>query len=604
MISRFGSGVFILLAITPIVACDSTAAKDASEKLANEPSGLRVGGVKFNDEIEPSMFKSLPGVQRIKTGWKREAVKSIDTSSVETHFLTIHSLDRHGEPVPDNESIVTLVNLETGDVGYGTLHAAANRLELPAGRYAALMTIITGSSWPGESSTLAYEPELILDRDLAIEVDARRGEKLSVSLDEPSAKPMFVTTIATQPTAIGSVWAPVNAGVNLDTNRLYAIPSGASPGFRISVHSMWTRNGQPDSPYVYNLVSTVQDRIPDDLTFSVRQQDLAAVRQSYAAQGLDAVASQATFFVPQPLTGFAFPSTAYLRFPLPATRMEYFSPANLDLWKVFVQHGSEGSEGVEHSTTVLRFPSRGRYQHAWNTMPYGPAFVFDGRLAPYPELARYPERAGDDLKIFIPVHTDSQPGHVGGDEHPYLTGTTTLSRNGQLVAKDDFWGFMATKVPPERADYELSTETKRFAPWSRYAIEQSATWRFSSEHTDHPQALPLMAIRYEPKLDSYGRAPAGRPFIFDMRMERNPGAPSSDIRELTLSVSYDEGITWRPANIVRLRDKWRVVLLHPKDAYFVSLRAKASDRTGNEVEQTMIRSYGLAMDTDAPNSNE
>jgi hypothetical protein len=61
-------------------------------------------------------------------------------------------------------------------------------------------------------------------------------------------------------------------------------------------------------------------------------------------------------------------------------------------------------------------------------------------------------------------------------------------------------------------------------------------------------------------------------------------------QRLSVEVSYDEGKTWRAAEVLWNR---AVKLDHPAGPGSVSLRAKASDRDGNTVEHTIIRAYKL-----------
>jgi hypothetical protein len=80
--------------------------------------------------------------------------------------------------------------------------------------------------------------------------------------------------------------------------------------------------------------------------------------------------------------------------------------------------------------------------------------------------------------------------------------------------------------------------------------------------------------------------PPGR-YRVEGQAARNPGAKAAQIASLTV-VSYDDGAHWQKAPVVA----GKVLLQHPAKGY-VSLRAKASDTAGNNVEQTIIRAYRL-----------
>ena len=96
-------------------------------------------------------------------------------------------------------------------------------------------------------------------------------------------------------------------------------------------------------------------------------------------------------------------------------------------------------------------------------------------------------------------------------------------------------------------------------------------------------------VRFLPKLDANGKAPAGRRFLLPLRMQDETGAIVRP-RQLTVEVSYDDGSSWRrvpvsPGLVARLD--------HPAGASSVSLRVSATDRDGNTVRQTVTRAYLL-----------
>jgi hypothetical protein len=60
-----------------------------------------------------------------------------------------------------------------------------------------------------------------------------------------------------------------------------------------------------------------------------------------------------------------------------------------------------------------------------------------------------------------------------------------------------------------------------------------------------------------------------------------------------VEVSFDDGPSWRRLPILRVGDRAFGLMLHPRDATYVSLRGSARDVAGHEVEQTILRAYGL-----------
>ncbi|MFC5828900.1 hypothetical protein [Nonomuraea insulae] len=117
----------------------------------------------------------------------------------------------------------------------------------------------------------------------------------------------------------------------------------------------------------------------------------------------------------------------------------------------------------------------------------------------------------------------------------------------------------------------------------------SPTARSASQAAEQ---LPLVQLDYEVETDGDGRAARRAPLT--LVASHLPGGPRSDtIKQVTLDVSYDDGVTWREERLSRRGDGWRAELRAPSGARYVTLRAGAQDRKGNTIEQTIVRAYGL-----------
>ncbi|WP_106253018.1 hypothetical protein [Nonomuraea fuscirosea] len=109
-------------------------------------------------------------------------------------------------------------------------------------------------------------------------------------------------------------------------------------------------------------------------------------------------------------------------------------------------------------------------------------------------------------------------------------------------------------------------------------------------HRPSGERLPISVVRFAPDLDHLNTAPAGVTFAVPVTVQPQPGSKATRSRELKGEVSYDDVATWTPPTLHRSQ----VILRHPPNEGFVSLRAASTDATGNTVEQTMIRAYCIA----------
>jgi hypothetical protein len=100
----------------------------------------------------------------------------------------------------------------------------------------------------------------------------------------------------------------------------------------------------------------------------------------------------------------------------------------------------------------------------------------------------------------------------------------------------------------------------------------------------------MLTTRFDPAVDVHNRAPGDRRFSFPAHVARQDGPVQ--VRALTVEVSYDDGATWRPADVRRDHDHWTVSVRHPRSG-FASLRSTVSDVDGNRLTQTVLRAYEI-----------
>lgn len=202
-------------------------------------------------------------------------------------------------------------------------------------------------------------------------------------------------------------------------------------------------------------------------------------------------------------------------------------------------------------------------------------------------------REGD--KFFIQNHEfgDSEPTHWGDFFLPVDDSNVKLFQNGNLV-KADKW-FSTSKplaVSPEPATYTVYMDTKQ-SVWSPLSSTSDITFKFKSTRpANGKEDLAFLWPRYDFKLDGENNAKGGITDHFDLSFVLQSGA-TPDMQDVEASVSTDDGNTWSTAKVQKIEGgHYTVTVKNPASGY-VSLKIKAWDANGSQVEQTLIKAYGV-----------
>ncbi|MEQ4302100.1 S8 family serine peptidase [Plantactinospora sp. B6F1] len=142
-----------------------------------------------------------------------------------THRLTIHAVDREGQPPTDFFSRSQLFNLDTGEEHWvHFLDGQSGSVELPAGRYALAtwMFTMSESGYPRDA-TLIAEPELTVEADRTVRHDARSGREIRIDTPDPTSAAQ-AALVWQRGTAAASLLS--GESFNVDTiRRVYATPT-------------------------------------------------------------------------------------------------------------------------------------------------------------------------------------------------------------------------------------------------------------------------------------------------------------------------------------------------------------------------------------------
>jgi subtilisin family serine protease len=495
------------------------------------------------------------------------------TKEVESYNITLHVLDDNGSLT--DQYFIRFVDRFASrvHVSFGQPGTAVVRLPKSRYYYDGFINTPVGDTWLLDDFV---EPDFPVTRDAELTIDARDGKPVGFVVDRPDARPGTATVLFGEDTT-GDHPGGADFMPNFDGYTIHPSRTSLPGNFRFIVEAQLAEpdgtGGFAGSPYQYNLQRVSDGRVPADLIARVHNRDLARVRSIAAAQAPGKIGTRD--FVASK--------------PLPFTLTEFYTP-DQPLYGSLCQLGASGLEDIETcvGSATPNIYHRGRISvNRWNAAVFGPGFPYTAE-----QPALFAGRQGDHLQLSLPLYCDQDPNRYGFSATD--SGSTALFRDGKQIDVSPDPGYADFTVPADPAAYRLHAEATR-SDVSTLTTQLRADWTFRSATVPgaDPQPLPLLAIRFAPRLDNWNRAPAGQAFTFPVYLQRNGSATAPRVRTLSVQASYDDGHTWQPATTVASGDQWLARVSHPPTATFVSLRATASDADNNTMRQTIIRAYAL-----------
>ena len=335
-------------------------------------------------------------------------------------------------------------------------------------------------------------------------------------------------------------------------------------------------DSEPVSPYVYDLMQTWHNEIPDSLVVKGSTKNLARVNVNFDS--------------PDPTRRggeFRYDWPSYNNWAIGATTSEPMNEKRVD----WVSTGSGYTWGQVAYVEGLLFEIGPKTSYRAGSSQSEQWFKPIER--PYLNNYLLPSRRGNTLHLDVPAW--------GGSDHIGMTmdyertrqkltlyqGSTKLAEAGYLPP------YIVTEAPGAgQLPYRLVLDASRDATVSPYSSTTKTDWGFTSKapSADESAVLPLLQLHYEVATDAAGKA--SKNATLAVAAAHLPGAVGvGTISPVTVEISYDDGQTWQkstPGHGGRFG-----LPKTPTNAQFVSLRAGARDSAGNTVTQTVIRAFGL-----------
>ncbi|MGW1340158.1 S8 family serine peptidase [Kribbella sp. NPDC002412] len=501
----------------------------------------------------------------------------------ESYELTINSVGVDGKPAAPSGLVFGIdSNLFTF---FGT---ATAKYRLPKGEY-----LVQGDQFverPGGEEVDIYslvQPSIKLTENTAVTLDARTAKPVKVTVPQADAA-VAVADVGYDRTSPDGMRGLSSSALLFDFTGVHTAQVGAAlPPEQMTGHvaSQWAKPGEngsfANSPYLYGQVDSTPGRLPTGFVRDIKAKELAVVEQRINATSDRQV--ERTVHGRAPYMGGSW--AIILPYDVPVST-KLFADDKPATWQTVAEEVEPSPDPEDpFPITISRLSSPDREYKAGKTYRerYN-AVAFTST----PEVA---VRVGDGLLLsaFSLSDADGNKGFGVMD-----TQSSKLLRDGQVVAESPYFGYVETTgLPAEKATYTLESSQTR-PSYSTFSTRTDLKWTFTSGETAEETLLPMLGVRFQPKVNSHNVAERKPVTVLPVVVDAQPGATLPGIKKLEIQVSGDDGKTWQKAAVAPTgKGVYKAIFATPKDAKSVSLKAHLIDAQGNVTDQTVIGAYSI-----------
>ncbi|WP_165347126.1 S8 family peptidase [Gottfriedia acidiceleris] len=346
--------------------------------------------------------------------------------------------------------------------------------------------------------------------------------------------------------------------------------------------------GIANSPYMYNLAMSVPGEIPADPTDDVTEENSEVVNTHYRSSKKSMGLLETNIAV-RPGDSQVFMNLDLLE-KAPLDREEWYSTGSkwqMKDMKWYHEVMLDVNNTARNMKDLRSYQPGTKSEDTW----LGAAIGLVGPENPY-TLAY---RQGDNAYLSMLEFGDSSPGHYAWFSMGAWEDVATLRmyQDGKLLTEKSGNKLLGIKVPvgADPANYRITFDTTQtLLPVS---TKTSTDWMFKSERpTNAKENLALLWPKYGFDLDMENKANGNSMGHFDLSF-RNQSLETPDIQGVEVAVSTDDGNIWSNTMVEKQDNGHYTVSVKNPASGYVSLRVKAWDSKGSQVEQTTIRAYGV-----------
>ncbi|MFD9123119.1 S8 family peptidase [Streptomyces bottropensis] len=492
----------------------------------------------------------------------------------EAYDVTLKFLGRDGNPAKYYSANLVGVSGLAQDKYYSPYDESGTvKVRVPKGGYIFNTGILVDPEDAAKGIDWVAQPKLSVTKKATITVDARTAKPVDITVPDAAAKAEAVWPTYT----VGTAYGNEGFGWSLDS---YANFRTAHAGPQVTdgtLYQEWVGLWAKPAEEYDIIVGGKVKQLATGYTKHYKASELATVETGL---GASSSGKKGAIFAEGKLSGSPGYFPTGIQQTLPGTRTLHLSTAGGAKWKLdFEQHGGLDEDGfpiveAEYMLgTPQTFKAGKSYEKTFNAGVFGPR-IGSG-------LGIY--REGNGVYGSLPLFADGKT-HVGGSL--YSSATTTLYRNGAKVGsnRDPLEGAGIFKVPAGDAAYKLTTSVKRSVNVAAASTRVDASWTFRSKKADLAK-LPASSIRFDAAVGLDSRAPANKKV--SVRVTVQGSAAGSNLKSLSVYVSYDYGQTWKKVTV----KNGKIAVTNPAKGKGISFHAKIADKKGNKSTISIYNAY-------------
>lgn len=494
---------------------------------------------------------------------------------MESYDLTIKHIDKDGKPTADYNTVAFGYTGLAKDRAYQVTidESGTTKMRLPKGTY--VLDAWIAKDWVTFEGGLDWvmQPKLSLTKNRTVTIDARKTKAADITVPDASAKPLSAM--------ISYFYEPalLPVGVNMDSFaniRIAALGADVSGGLTQTWYGQWAKGANAE----YDVATQAKVKhLVGDKVKHYKASDFATVKADMgaAASGKTGALSPWGELPEDGVFG------TVVEQKLPSTRTMLLSTGDQIKWGLdFLQYGGakdeQGNSIPEAGYTLgnpQTFKAGTTYKKTFNTAVFGPHINKDYGVF----------REGNYLYGSLPLFADGAQ-HAGSSD--FTSVKTELYRNGTKIGsnQDPLFGDVFT-VPAADAEYKLTSSVKRSVKLAAAStrIDVSFTFRSKKASSEDSVTLPASTVRFNAKTGLDSRVKAGETVKIPVSVEG--AAKGSNLKSLTVYVSYDYGQTWKK---VTVKDG-KITVKNPDKGKGISFHAKITDKKNNKSTVSIYNAY-------------